>query len=305
MSEYDVMVVGGGPAGATAALYAARAALKTIVFDKSITAGALGLTSKIANYPGIPEVIPGEELITRMWNQARQYGAEFKKTKIVSVDFSGEIKVVFTGDGESYQAKTVILATGAMGRSSALPGEGQFLGRGVSYCATCDGAFFKGKEVLVYGSGGYAFEEALFLARFAKIVHFAGAKLPADEKISESFRLYPEARLTKILGDSKVTGAEIVTKQGVLVIPVEGVFIYSAGNKPVVDYLFGNIGTNEKMCIVVDKEYRTNMPGVFACGDVLCNDVQQAVVAAGQGCIAALSADKYLRGRKSYVKDYK
>lgn len=305
MTEYDVMIVGGGPAGATAALYTARAALKTIVFDKSVTAGALGLTSKIANYPGIPEIISGEELVTRIWSQAGQYGAEFKKTKVVSVDFSGDIKTVFTAEGESFRARAVILATGAMGRSSALPGEEQFLGRGVSYCATCDGAFFKGKEVLVYGSGGYAFEEALFLTRFAKKVHFVSAKFPSEEKVPGNFQVYPEARLTKVLGEGKVTGAEIATPRGVSVIPVEGVFIYSAGNKPVVDYLFGNVGTNEKMCILVDKEYRTNMPGVFACGDVLCNDVQQAVVAAGQGCIAALSADKYLRGRKSYVKDYK
>lgn len=305
MSDFDVIIVGGGPAGATAALYSARAGLKTLVLDKSIETGALGLTSKIANYPGVPEEVSGVELVGRIWAQAAQFSAEFRKTQAVGVDFSQEVKTVMTADGGTYRGRAVILATGAMGRSSALPGEEQFLGRGVSYCATCDGAFFKEKDVLVYGSGAYAREEAEFLTRFAKTVHWVNPKKSQGERMSEKILNYPETRLTKVSGDSKVTGAEIADKDGVRTVPVDGVFIFTAGNKPVVDYLFGNVSTNEKMCILVDKEYRTNMPGVFACGDVLCNDVQQAVVAAGQGCIAALSADKYLRGRKVYAKDYK
>lgn len=304
MDTYDVVIIGGGPAGATAALYASRAELKTLVLDMSMNSGALGITSKIANYPGVPEVISGQKLLERMWKQAQLYGAEFRKEKVMGTDFSSEVKHVYTSSGTDYAARTVILATGAMGRSSVLPGEQELLGRGVSYCATCDGAFFKEREVLVYGSSDYAYEEANFLARFAKQVHFVSAKGIEEEKLPEKTKFYPQTRLVKILGDKKVTEAEIVTPKGQETISIDGVFIYTSGNKPIVDYLYGSVPTDEKQCLLVSREFATNTPGVFAAGDVICNDVQQAVVAAAQGCIAALSADKYLRGRKAFVKDY-
>lgn len=304
-NTYDVVIIGGGPAGATAALYASRAELKTLVIDMSMTSGALGITSKIANYPGIPEVISGKELLERMWQQAELYGAEFKKEKVIGTDFSSEIKHVFTSAGADYSARSVILATGAMGRSSVLPGEEKLLGKGVSYCATCDGAFFKQKEVLVYGTSEYAYEEAHFLARFAGNIHFVSAKDVDPGKLPENAKIYPQSRLIELRGDKKLSEADIITPQGKQTLRVEGAFIYTSGNKPVVDYLDGTVGTSEKSCLLVNRDYATNTAGIFACGDVLCNDVQQAVVAAAQGCIAALSADKYLRGRKSFVKDYK
>lgn len=303
MNAYDVIVIGGGPAGATAALYTSRAELKTLVLDMSVASGALGITSKIANYPGIPEVISGKELIERMWQQAQLYGAEFRKEKVIGTDFSENEKHIFTSQG-NYTARAVILATGAMGRSSVLPGEEEFLGKGVSYCATCDGAFFKGKEVLVYGNNEYAYEEASFLGRFAKKIYFVTPKDIEKVSLPTQTEAHAQARLVKITGNGKVASAEVATKNGALHFPVEGVFIYTSGNKPVVNYLNASVQTNEKSCLLADPSMKTNAPGVFACGDVLCNDVQQAVVAAAQGCIAALSADKYLRNRKSFSKDY-
>lgn len=303
MNHYDVIIVGGGPAGATAALYSSRAELRTLVLDMSVASGALGITSKIANYPGIPEVISGKELVERMWNQAKLYGTEFRKEKVLGTDFSDDEKHVFTSQGD-YSAKAVILATGAMGRSSVLPGEQEFLGKGVSYCATCDGAFFKGKDVLVYGSNEYAYEETRFLGRFAKRIYFVTPKEIQKDGLPDNAGLYGQSRLVKIMGNGKVASAEVATKEGNIQLPVEGVFIYTSGNKPVVNYLNGNVATNEKLCLLVDTNMRTNAAGVFACGDVICNNVQQAVVAAAQGCIAALSADKYLRNRKSFAKDY-
>jgi thioredoxin reductase (NADPH) len=303
MNAYDVIVIGGGPAGATAALYTSRAELKTLVLDMSVTSGALGITSKIANYPGILEVISGKELVERMWKQAQLYGAEFRKEKVIGTDFSGDEKKVFTSQ-QDYAARAVILATGAMGRSSVLEGEQEFLGKGVSYCATCDGAFFKDKEVLVYGNNEYAYEEAGFLSRFAKKIHFVAPKTIEKASLPEQAEPYEQARLVKITGNGKVSSAEVSTKSGTLRIPVDGVFIYTSGNKPVVHYLNGSVATNDKSCLLTDASMRTNAAGIFACGDVLCNEVQQAVVAAAQGCIAALSADKYLRNRKNFTKDY-
>ncbi len=304
MENYDIIIIGGGPAGATAALYTARAEFKTLVLNMSMTTGALGITSKIANYPGIIEVISGTELLERMHKHAELYGAIFRKEKVTSIDFSNDQKQIFTSLGNVYASRAVILATGAMGRSSVLPGEEEFLGRGVSYCATCDAAFFKGQDVLVYGNNDYAYEEADFLSRFAKTVHFVSPKSIEKDRLPAHTHLYPETRLTKILGDNKVTTGVLNIKSKEHFLPVSGVFIYTSGSKPIVDYLYGTVETNEKSCILTDNEMRTNMAGVFACGDMLCNNVQQAVVAASQGCIAALSADKYLSGKKAFSKDY-
>ena len=305
MSIYDVIIIGGGPAGATAALYTARAALKTLVIDMSKTSGALGKTSKIANYPGVPELLTGEELLSRMWKQAESHGAEFKKAKVSGTDFSGETKTIFISDGSIIESKSVILATGATSRGSVLPGESELLGRGVSYCATCDGAFFKDKEVLVYGDSDFAIEEAQFLSRFAKTVHFVSPKQKDFDNQPENMVIYQQTRVKSVIGAASVEGVEIVANGVESTISVDGVFIYMSGNQPVIDYLFGSAGTDEHVCVAVNSEYSTNMPGVFACGDITCHAVQQVVVAASQGCVAALSADKYLRGREKLKKDYK
>lgn len=310
---WDVALIGGGPAGATAAMYTARAELKTLILDKEIKAGALGLTSKIANYPGVPGEIPGDELVGIIRKQAESFGAVSRKAKVVGTDFTGEVKNIFLADGEVVRTKTVIIATGAMGRTAAIEGEQALLGRGVSYCATCDGAFFRNKIVAVSGFNHESIEEAMFLTRFAREVHYICSK-PAPQVEKEQFdnllsqktvKPLLSARILKILGKDKVDAIEVFTSPQTVTINVDGVFVYGQGNKPIVDFLGSDVKRSEGGCMCVDDEMKTSVPGVFACGDVMCNKVQQAVVAAAQGCIAALSADKYIRKRTKFAKDYK
>ena len=168
--DYDVVIIGGGPAGATAAMYAARASLRTLVLDKGLTAGALGITSKIANYPGILGEISGAELLERMREQAESFGAQFMQDRVQGVDLLSDPKLIFANSG-TYTARAVIIATGSMGRGQRVKGEDELLGRGVSYCATCDAAFFRGQDVVVAGQSDEAVEEALFLTRFVRTVH--------------------------------------------------------------------------------------------------------------------------------------
>lgn len=308
MDAYDVIVIGGGPAGITAALYTARSNLKTLVLDKSITSGALGITRQIANYPGIPEVITGEELLRRMWKQAETYGAEIRKGRVVGVDV-GDPKTVTTAEGGQFQGRALILATGAMGRTPTIKGEDTFLGRGVSYCATCDGAFFKNRDVALVGHNAEAVDEALFLTRYVKTLYVVTPKpgLEAPAEHVEELVKKPQVktlfgrRAEEVVGNGTVAGLRLA---GGETLDVKGVFIFTQGNKPIVDYLQGTVEVTDKGCVPANPRMETPLPGVFSCGDVLCNEVQQAVVAAAQGCIAALSADKYLNKRKGFVKDY-
>jgi thioredoxin reductase (NADPH) len=306
--KYDVVVIGGGPAGATAALYTARSNLKTLVLDKNVTSGALGITQQIANYPGIPEVITGEELVRRMWKQAETYGAVFKKARVTGVDV-GEPKKVYLGEGEVFEARALLLATGAMGRSKTIRGEEAFLGRGVSYCATCDGAFYKNRDVALLGHNAEAVDEALFLTRYVRTLYVVTPKpaLEAPRELLDELAARPQAKLLlgrraeEVTGNGAVTGLRLDRGE---TLPVSGVFIFTQGNRPIVDYLAGSVQVTENGCVPANSRMETPIPGVFACGDVLCNEVQQAVVAAAQGCIAALSADKYLNRRKAFAKDY-
>lgn len=308
--KYDVVIIGGGPAGGTAALYAARAELKTLVIDKSVRAGALGMTSKIANWPGIPE-ISGDALVEQIQNHAKSYNAEFISTKVVGSYLNDEEKQLFTAEGDTITAKAVILATGAMGKSKTIPGEQELLGKGVSYCATCDGAFFKNKTVAVIGSNEETVHEAIFLTRFVQKLYIITpkSKLEASEELLEELKSKPQIEVlyrtqaSSVKGDKGVTGLEL---KGEIndILSVDGVFIFTQGNRPIVDYLI-DINMTGEGCLLVNSDMETNIPGVFACGDILCNRVQQAVVAAGQGCIAALSADRYINKRKGVKKDYK
>lgn len=310
---YDLIIVGGGPAGATAALYAARANLKTLVLDKSITSGALGVTSKIANYPGVPQVISGADLLRIMWEQAKSFGTEIRQEQAFTVDFSAEVKKVYAAQGE-YQAKAVILCTGAMGRKNRVSGEEPLWGRGISNCATCDAAFFKEQEVALVGDSEEALEETLFLTRYVSKVHLAipSKKVKASPETIEQVQSnpkvvwLPEWRLKSVSGTDHLESVTFLAPEGEKTLPIKGLFIYLQGGQPITDFLKDSgVEMDANGFIRVSKEMATNVAGVFACGDVLGHEVKQAVVAAGEGCIAALAVDKYIHKRTRVIQDYK
>lgn len=312
-TAYDVIIIGGGPAGASAAIYTARADLRTLVIDKGLTAGALGITGEIGNYPGVEGPISGAELVEIMRRQAESFGATFLTDKVIGVDLDGETKRVQAGT-QSYTARALILATGAMGRTQTVAGESQFLGRGVSYCATCDGAFFRNRPVAVIGNNDEAVEEALFLTKFTDRVHLivptpdmnVRPPLRAELEGNPAIHLRLGTRLQEVMGNGRVQGVRIRPRRGdEEVLPVDGAFIYLQGAKPITDYVMGQLETTAEGCLVVDREMQTSMPGIFAVGDLLCTHVKQAVIAAADGVIAAMAAEKYLRGHKQIKTDWK
>jgi len=310
---YDVIIIGGGPAGASAAIYTSRSDLRTLVIDKGLTAGALGITGKISNYPGVPGPISGADLVGIMRQQAESFGAEFIVDKVVGVDLNSEPKMVMGGTNTFY-TKAIILATGSMGRTNSVKGEESLLGRGVSYCATCDGAFFRDQMVAVIGNNDEALEEALFLTKFAGKVHLivptpelkASPALAEEVAHAEKIEMRLGTRLKEITGNGKVDGIRIHPRGGEeQMLPVSGAFVYLQGGKPITDYLMEQLETQGDGCMVVDKEMQTSIPGVFAVGDLLCTHIKQAVIAASDGVIAAIGVDKYVNGRQKLQTDWK
>jgi thioredoxin reductase (NADPH) len=300
---YDVIIIGGGPAGCTAAIYAARARVKTLVLDKGSSEGALSWAPKIANYPGILGEVTGKDLLTTMIRQAEGFGAKFLQEKVLGAELKRTTKQLFTSQ-EVYQGKTVIVATGSMGRRDRVAGEQEFLGRGVSYCATCDGAFFRGEEVVLAGDGDHALGEALALCQHVGKVYLLvpGAEVKGEGEIIQRILDEPKiqvlkgARLLSIHGQGQVESVRIrTTGEGERDLPVRGVFIYLKGRSPEVEFLGDSLPLGEQGCILVGRQMETNLPGVFAAGDVLCKELKQAVVAAAEGCIAALAALRYLQ----------
>ena len=309
IDTYDIVIIGGGPAGLTAAQYAARGNLKTVILDKSSTAGALAFSSRIENYPGLTHPVPGKALLDIMRKQAIDFGAEYVETQVVGVNLSDEIKEAMTMD-RLYSGKTMLIATGSMGRKPGIKGEAEFLGRGVSYCAVCDAAFYRGLKVCVIGNSEEAVKEAGVLTRFAETVYLISptAKLHIDDH-----PVLKEPNIKLLLGYTvtSVEGKELVEKIRMRSsegkeedLELAGVFVYLHGNKPIVDFLFGAVETKEDGCIPVSCMTETSIPGVFAAGDVTCTEVRQVVVAASQGCIAALAAEKYLYKRKKFRMDW-
>jgi len=306
---YDVVIVGGGPAGLTAALYASRSKLKTLVLDKSPTAGALAYSSKIENYPGLNEPVSGKELLDTMRRQAVGFGAEYKETQVVGINLTGDVKEVITMDS-TYTGKTLIIATGSMGRKPSIKGESEFLGKGVSYCAICDAAFFRGKTVCIVGNSEEAIKEAGVLARFAETVYLISPtqRLKVDEHPVLNI---PNIKVFLGYTVSIIEGKEVVERikmrdcdQKEVQLELSGVFVYLHGNKPITDFIAGSIKTGEDGCIQVNCMMEASIPGVFAAGDVTCTDIRQVVVATSQGCIAALAAEKYLYKRTKYRIDW-
>ena len=310
---YDVIIIGGGPSGSSAALYTARAGRKTLVLDKGVTAGALGVADKISNYPGIPGPVPGIKVLRTIREQAEGFGARFVSEKVVGVDLNKPLKAVFTSR-DTYQAKSVIVATGSMGRKMATPGEKDFLGHGVSYCATCDAAFYRGRTVAVIGNNEETLEELEILLRLSAKAYLIcpTAELRVDP--AKIARLQQEPKLEirmnhsleRIEGKTDVTGITIrnrETKQQES-LATEGVFIYLQGAQPVTDYLTGQLEPSSEGCLKVDGAFQTLVPGVFAIGDVICTRIRQAVVAAADGVIAAGAVEKYLRGSEKIQSDW-
>lgn len=309
---YDVVIVGGGPAGSSAALYTARAGLSTLVVDKGLTAGALGITSKIANYPGILEPISGADLLDTMRKQAASYGTEYVSDKVIGVDLTSNPKQVFANNG-TYTAKAIILATGSMGRGQRVSGEDELLGHGVSYCATCDAAFFKGQQVVVAGSSDEAVEEALFLTRFVAKVYFLSptpeikAPQPLVDELThnEKVQVFYGAAVKEVLGKDRVEGVRYAVRgEGEATLPASGAFIYLQGGKPISDFLVGQLELSPEGYVSVDNEYQTTLPGVFAIGDLLAGHIKQAVISAAEGATAGIMTEKFLSGKKKATVDW-
>jgi thioredoxin reductase (NADPH) len=306
----DVIIIGSGPAGYTAAIYAARADLKPLVFEGSVTAGgALMTTTEVENFPGFPTGVQGPDLMDGMRQQAERFGAELVPEDVVAVRLAGEIKEVDTGDEQwggitTHRARAVIIATGSAYRRLGLESEDRLSGRGVSWCATCDGAFFRDQDIAVVGGGDSAVEEATFLSRFARsvtLIHrrdtlraskIMAARAHADPKISFAWN----SEVVEVLGDQKVSGLRLRdTRTGAeRTIDVTGLFV-AIGHDPRVELFRDQVELGAGGYVVVQgRSGRTGLPGVFACGDVVDHEYRQAVTAAGSGCAAALDAERYL-----------
>ena len=311
--EADVIIIGGGPAGCACALYTARSSLKTYILDKNPAVGALAITHKIANYPGVPADTSGADLLKTMRDQAISYGADYKQVQVYGIDLSGTEKTVYTPEG-TFKGKTLVLATGAMGRTSTLPGEDQFLGRGVSYCATCDGAFYKNQQVAVYGSNQEAIDEALVLTKFASTVHWITNGKPnanctglSQLQSAPNVKHWKRTRLTSVDGDDSGVTAVQLQESGNeedTQLDVNGVFVYSSGSLPITDYLHGQIPLTDEGGVQVNDDMMTGLDGVRAIGDIRNTPFKQAVVACSDGCIAAMSIDKFLNQRKEIRVDW-
>ncbi len=303
----DVLIVGAGPAGLAAAIYSGRSQLDTLVLDQMMPGGQLLITEMIENYPGFHEGITGFELSEKFRQHAEKFGAKIENGKPVeSVDLDGEIFVVKAA-GEEFRGKTLIWAAGSTPRKLNVPGEAEFVGRGVSYCAVCDGAFFKDRTVAVVGGGDSALEEALYLTKFASKVYlihrrdkFRAVKIIQD-RVKKNEKIEPVLNKVVVSINGKdfvesVTVRDTVTGEE-SILPVDGVFIF-IGNEPNVAPVAHLVETTEQGFIVTDEEMKTKTPGLFAAGDVRYKPLKQVVTAASDGAVAAMSATKYLEEKE-------
>ncbi|MGW0563447.1 thioredoxin-disulfide reductase [Streptomyces sp. NPDC003016] len=301
----NVIIIGSGPAGYTAALYTARASLKPLVFEGAVTAGgALMNTTDVENFPGFRDGIMGPDLMDNMRAQAERFGAELVPDDVVSVDLTGDIKTVTDTAGTVHRAKAVIVSTGSQHRKLGLPKEDALSGRGVSWCATCDGFFFKDQDIAVVGGGDTAMEEATFLSRFAKsvtIVHrrdtLRASKAMQDRAFADSkIKFAWNSAVAELQGDQKLAGVTLrdTKTSETTPLPVTGLFI-AVGHDPRTELFKGQLELDGEGYVKVDApSTRTNLTGVFAAGDVVDHTYRQAITAAGTGCSAALDAERFL-----------
>jgi len=303
---HDVIIIGSGPAGYTAAIYTARAKLNPIVFAGSVTAGGeLMNTTEVENFPGFPEGIQGPDLMDNLEQQASRFGAQVEYEDVVSVDLDGEVKSVTLGNGETHRARTVIVSTGSAYRELGLENEKRLSGHGVSWCATCDGFFFKDQNIAVIGGGDSAMEEALFLTKFASkvtVVHrrkeLRASKIMADRALThEKIDFVWDSEVVDVIGEDKVTGIRIrnLVTDVEDELPVTGLFV-AIGNDPRTELFKGVLDLTADGTIAVDgRTSRTSLPGVFAAGDVIDPKYRQAITAAASGCVAAIDVEHYLQ----------
>lgn len=299
---YDMIIIGGGPAGYTAALYAARAGLDAVLIEKAGAGGQMALTDVIDNYPGFDEGIDGFTLGMKMKNGAERFGVKTILEQVNSVDFKNDVKAVNTA-GKTYFAKTVVVSTGADPNELGVKNECEYIGKGIHYCAHCDGRFYKDKTVMVVGGGNTAVADALFLARFAKkvyVVHrrdtFRAEKILVDPLLhAENVEVLWNSVPVEFTAEERISGAlikNIVTNQE-LKVPVDGVFV-SIGRKPVTYFLEGSVSLDDKGYIIADETCRSSVDGVYAVGDVRTKPLRQIVTAAADGAVAVHFAVEYL-----------
>jgi len=305
---HNVVIIGSGCAGLTAAIYAARANLKPIVVDGHEPGGQLSLTTMVENFPGFPDGILGPELIENMRKQAQRFGAEFRSGTVTLADLSKR-PFRLTAGKENYETQTLIVAAGATARLLGLESERKLVGHGLSTCATCDGFFHRGKEIAVVGGGDTAMEEALFLTRFASKVHiihrrreFRATKIMLDRaRANEKIHFIAPAIVDDVLDVSKGAVESLVLRDPETgqrsTLPVEGVFV-AIGHEPNTKAFRGQLDTDENGYLITRDGSRTNIPGVFAAGDVQDHHYRQAITAAGSGCMAAIDAEKFLEAQR-------
>jgi thioredoxin reductase (NADPH) len=306
---HEVIIIGSGPAGYTAGIYSGRAGLNPLLIASSVEAGGeLMKTTEVENYPGFPAGLQGPELMDAFRAQAERFGTEVLLDDVIEVDLKGPVKIVKTGGGKTFEAKTVILATGAAYRELGLPREKELSGYGISWCATCDGFFFRDKTIAVVGGGDSAMEEATFLTRFASKVYlihrrdsFKASKIMQERALNNpKIEVIWNTEVSELLGDGKLTGIKTTNlvdgKQTTL--DLDGLFI-AIGNDPRVWLVENQLTlTPEKFIEVDGRTSKTSLPGVFAAGDVIDPTYRQAITAAGSGCVAALDAEHYLSNLK-------
>ncbi|MCS7279866.1 MAG: thioredoxin-disulfide reductase [Thermodesulfobacteriaceae bacterium] len=303
LKEYEVVIVGAGPAGITAYLYAKRSLLETLLIDKGFIGGQVLLIDFIENYPGFPEGISGYELVERMKAQIERLGLNFLQEEVVKLEIQDNYKLLYLRGGEILKSKSIILALGASPKKLGIPGERELTGKGVAYCATCDGPLFRDEVIAVLGGGNTALQEALFLTKFAKKIYLIHRRdsfratpiLQKRVQENEKIILVLNTVVEEIIGSSQVEKIRIKHKISgeESFLEVSGVFVF-IGYQPETDWLRGTLELDSQGFILVDKNLKTSLEGVFACGDCISKEFRQIISACGEGAIAALMAEKYL-----------
>lgn len=308
MEKERVIVIGSGPAGLTAAIYAARATLEPLVIVGNQLGGQISITAEVENYPGFPEAdLTGPELVDKMFRQAERFGARFEYDEVIDVNFSKGSPFFIKTNGKEYEAEAVIVTAGASPRRLGVPGEDEFIGRGVSFCATCDGFFFRGKDVVVIGGGDSALEEGLFLTKFAnkvRVIHRrdelrAGPALTKRANANEKIEFVWDTMVDEIEGNGMVSAINMtnVKTNEKKQLETDGVFIY-IGHYPNSKFLEGHLAMDEHGYIISDEKMRTSVPGIFAAGEIQDSMYRQIATSVGQGCAAAMQCEKWLSERE-------